>query len=266
MSARILVIEDNPASLDLMVYLLEAFGYTALRARDGLQGIAVARDEKPDLILCDIQLPAADGHEVCRQLKSDIRMRSVPLLAVTAYAMVGDREKLLAEGFNGYISKPIQPQIFIEQIGPFLPRPLMPQQKMPSPEASTARPATEYKGKILVVDNSLPNLSLSRSILEPFGYEVITAESVAEALAFLRDDKPDWILSDVHMPQEDGFDFVRRVKADPENSNIPFIFISSTLWGSRERDLGLSLGAARFITRPIEPEALIAEIESCRKQ
>lgn len=266
MSARILVIEDNPASLDLMIYLLEAFGYTALRARDGLQGIAVALEEKPDLILCDIQLPAADGHEVCRQLKSDLRMRSVPLVAVTAYAMVGDREKLLAEGFNGYISKPIQPQTFMEQIGPFLPQQSVRPRQSPAVVVSTPRPAAENRGKILVVDNSPANINLSRSILEPFGYEVITAHSVTAAVALLAEQKPDWIMSDVHMPQEDGFDFVRIVKGDPATSAIPFIFISSTLWGNRERDLGLSLGAARFLTRPIEPEDLIAEIEACRKR
>jgi CheY-like chemotaxis protein len=119
--ARVLVIEDNPASLDLMVYLLQAFGHTPLLARDGLQGIEVARREHPDLILCDIQLPGADGVEVCRQLKKDPALRDVPLVAATAYAMVGDREKLLGEGFSGYLSKPINPQTFIDQIAPYLP-------------------------------------------------------------------------------------------------------------------------------------------------
>src|SRR6185436_9119857 len=97
--ARILVIEDNPASLSLMTYLLKAFGHTFFPASDGEEGIAVARRERPDLILCDIQLPKLDGHEVCRQLKTDPATSEIPIVAVTAYAMVGDREKLLAEGF-----------------------------------------------------------------------------------------------------------------------------------------------------------------------
>lgn len=118
---RVLVVEDNPASLDLIVYLLKAFGHVALSARDGLEGIEAARREHPDLILCDIQLPGADGVEVCRQLKKDPALRDVPLVAVTAYAMVGDREKLLGEGFSGYLSKPINPQTFIDQIAPYLP-------------------------------------------------------------------------------------------------------------------------------------------------
>jgi CheY-like chemotaxis protein len=122
MSARILVIEDNASSLELMIYLLKSFGHTPFRARDGEEGIQVARTERPDLILCDVQLTAMDGHEVCRRLKSDPVLRSIPLLALTAYAMVGDREKMLAEGFDGYLSKPVNPEQIMDQLAPFLSR------------------------------------------------------------------------------------------------------------------------------------------------
>lgn len=262
--ARVLVIEDNPASLDLMIYLLKAFGHEPLAARDGLEGMETARRERPDLILCDIQLPGADGIEVCRQLKQDKAMRSTTLVAVTAYAMVGDREKLLAHGFNGYLSKPINPQTFMEQLAPYL---------STTPEivaietTATVRPAAvvSARGTLLVVDNSPVNISLSRSMLEPFGYRIIAAKNVDEAMSILAQQHPDAILSDVHMPAKDGFDFIEAVKADPELRTIPFVFISSTLWAEQERERGLSMGAARFIVRPIEPQALIAQIESCRQ-
>lgn len=122
MSARVLVIEDNASSLELMIYLLKSFGHTPFRARDGEEGIQVARTERLDLILCDVQLAAMDGHEVCRRLKSDPVLRSIPLLALTAYAMVGDREKMLAEGFDGYLSKPVNPEQIMDQLAPFLSR------------------------------------------------------------------------------------------------------------------------------------------------
>ena len=118
--AHVLVVEDNPENLDLMVYLLKAFGHAPLIARDGLEGIEAARCEHPDLILCDIQMPGADGVEVCRQLKCDSGLQDVPLIALTAFAMVGDREKLMSKGFDGYLSKPINPQTFIDQIAPYL--------------------------------------------------------------------------------------------------------------------------------------------------
>jgi two-component system cell cycle response regulator len=262
--ARVLVIEDNPASLDLVVYLLQAFGHSPLSARDGLEGIAAARREHPDLILCDIQLPGADGVEVCRQLKSDSATRDVPMVAVTAYAMVGDREKLLNEGFNGYLSKPINPQTFIEEMAPYLHT----AQVGPAVSVTTQpeAPVSATQGTVLVVDNSQVNIKLSCSMLEPFGYKIIEAKSVDEAMRVLRAQRPDVILSDVHMPVKDGFDFIERVKADAELSKIPFVFISSTVWGERERTLGLSMGADQFIIRPIEPRALIAEIESCRSK
>lgn len=263
---RVLVVEDNPASLELMVYLLKAFGHTPLSARDGLEGLEAARREQPDLILCDIQLPGADGHEVCRQLKQNTELQDVPLLAVTAYAMVGDREKLLAEGFDGYISKPINPETFIAQLSPFL-RQQQFEQAVSAAATTPRRPAPpSVQGSILVVDNSPVNVSLSRSMLEPFGYKIIEANTVDRALTILQGQKPDAILSDVHMPVKDGFDLIEAVKADAELCKIPFMFISSTMWAERERELALSLGAARFIIRPIEPRALIAEIESCRAQ
>jgi CheY-like chemotaxis protein len=116
MAPRVLVIEDNAYSLDLMVYVLQAFGYVPLSARDGGEGVARALADIPDLILCDIQLPILDGYEVAQRLKSDPATAAIPLVAVTAMAMVGDREKVMAAGFDAYITKPIQPETFIAQI------------------------------------------------------------------------------------------------------------------------------------------------------
>lgn len=118
--ARILIIEDNAANLDLMHYLLTAFGHEPLAATDGLAGLEAAARERPDLILCDLQLPGLDGFEVARRLKADPLLGRVPLVAVTAYAMVGDRERILAAGFDGYLPKPIAPETFGQQVAVFL--------------------------------------------------------------------------------------------------------------------------------------------------
>jgi CheY-like chemotaxis protein len=120
MRARILVIEDNPQNLELMSYLLEAFGHTVVTARNGADGIQTARQEMLDLIICDIHLPIVDGYEVAVHLKKHPVLRQIPLVAVTALAMVGDREKVLAAGFDGYIDKPIDPQEFVNQIEAFM--------------------------------------------------------------------------------------------------------------------------------------------------
>src|SRR4029453_5945513 len=116
MPARILVIEDNPANLQLMVYLLKAYGHTVLTAVNGEEGLQGVRQEAPGLIICDVQIPKTDGYGVARQLKSHPALRAIPLIAVTALAMVGDRDQVLAGGFDGYIAKPITPLTFVQEV------------------------------------------------------------------------------------------------------------------------------------------------------
>lgn len=120
MKARVLVIEDNPANLELMGYLLRYSGHEVLVATDGKVGLELADREAPDLIICDIQMPHMTGFEVALHLKADDRLRHIPLVAITAFAMVGDRERVLAGGFDGYLAKPIDPEAFVPQIEAFL--------------------------------------------------------------------------------------------------------------------------------------------------
>jgi CheY-like chemotaxis protein len=107
--------------MELMIYLLRAYGYEVLSATDGEAGLATAAKERPDMIICDVHLPQLDGYGVVRVLKRQPELRAIPTVAVTALAMVGDREKLLEAGFDGYISKPIDPETFIAGIAKLLP-------------------------------------------------------------------------------------------------------------------------------------------------
>ena len=120
--AKILIIEDNPANMELMVYLLKTFGHTPLEAKDGNSGLKMAEGQLPDLILCDLQMPDIDGYEVIRRLKLDPKLVAIPIVAVTAYAMVGDRDRVLSMGFSGYMTKPINPETFVKEVEKFLPQ------------------------------------------------------------------------------------------------------------------------------------------------
>jgi two-component system cell cycle response regulator len=265
-SARILLIEDNPANLELMSYLLRAFGYAPRTFGDGVEGVSAAQRDPPDLIICDVQLPTMDGYEVARLLKSDPVLRAIPLVAVTALAMVGDRERTLAAGFDRYISKPINPETFVQQIEDVLkhqPRPfvLTPHSDSPPP----SRPP-QANHTVLVVDNLVINIELARSILEPHGYRVIAATGVHEGLRAARQNHFDLILSDVCMSGESGYDFIQAVKADNQLAAIPFVFLTSTMVDERDRAHGLALGATRFLFRPIEPDVLLAEIKACLQE
>ena len=123
MAARVLIIEDNEQNLYLITYLLETAGYRVIQAMDGLAGIELAKSVDPDLILLDIQLPGMDGYAVARELRSHAVLKEVPIVAVTSYAMVGDREATLAAGCNGYLEKPIDPDSFLGDVARYLPAP-----------------------------------------------------------------------------------------------------------------------------------------------
>lgn len=115
----VLVVEDNKASSDLMAYLLKAAGNTVLTCSDGADAIKIAAREHPRVIVMDLQLDRMSGLEAAAVLAADPELRTIPRVAVTAYAMVGDRDRVLKAGFQGYIAKPIEPTTFAAQIKAF---------------------------------------------------------------------------------------------------------------------------------------------------
>ena len=117
---RILVIEDNETNMYLIRFMLEKSGYEVIEARDGAMGVELAVKEKPDLILMDLQLPDIDGLEAAKRIRASEADREIPIIALTSFAMAGDREKALAAGCTGYIEKPINPDTFIAEIEKFL--------------------------------------------------------------------------------------------------------------------------------------------------
>ncbi len=121
MAQRILIAEDHPDSLELMRYLLQAHGYRSFAAGDGEAALALARTELPDLIVCDLQMPVMDGCELARRIRADPALCHIPLVAVTAFSMLGDRERILEAGFDGYFSKPIDVERFVGELERFLP-------------------------------------------------------------------------------------------------------------------------------------------------
>lgn len=120
MSTSILVVEDNEDNLTLFDYILRAYGYAPLLARNGPDGLRIAVETRPDVILLDIRIPGLDGYEVARLIRQTPGLERTRIVAVTASAMVGDRERIAAAGFDGYIQKPIDLDTFMTTLGPFL--------------------------------------------------------------------------------------------------------------------------------------------------
>jgi two-component system cell cycle response regulator len=183
--------------MELMSYLLTAFGHTPLTAFDGESGVRQAREQLPDLILCDVHLPKLDGYGVVGMLKADPRLRAIPVLAVTALAMVGDRERLLQAGFDGYVAKPIEPEQFGAQLDPFLP-------------AAGAPPPPQQL--VLVVDDDAFMRDVLADFLGEEGYTILAASGAAEGLALMARHRVGAVLCDQCMPLMNGTSFMERAR------------------------------------------------------
>jgi CheY-like chemotaxis protein len=120
MKTKVLVIEDNEQNMYLVTFIFKKHGYQVLQATNGPEGITLAERIVPDLILLDIQLPIMDGYAVAYEMKKKEKLVQIPIIAVTSYAMPGDRERALAAGCLGYIEKPINPDTFVSQVEAFL--------------------------------------------------------------------------------------------------------------------------------------------------
>jgi two-component system cell cycle response regulator len=224
--ARILIIEDNPANIELMSFLLSAYGHAPLSAADGPRGVAAARSERPDLIACDVNLPGMDGFAVLAELKGDPALAGVPILAVTALAMTGDREKVLAAGFDGYISKPIEPESFVAELEAFLitapasaPAPVLatpPARTQSTPATASTEAATTPAADartLLLVDDDRFMLGVLNDMLIGQPYRVLSACSGEEALQVLSHEPVEVILCDQAMPGMRGTEVLAEAAA-----------------------------------------------------
>jgi len=117
---RVLVVEDNRDNMTLIVDVLESMDYVVLKAEDGEEGVTVAESEHPDLILMDLSLPKLDGWDATRQLKANDDLKDIPVIALTAHAMVGDREKAMEAGCDDYLTKPIDLQVLARKLVKYL--------------------------------------------------------------------------------------------------------------------------------------------------
>jgi two-component system, cell cycle response regulator len=265
MGARILVVEDTAYSMQLMTYLLTAHQHTVIEAVTGEQGVELASVTAPDLVVMDLQLPGIDGFEALRALRSIPDRDAVPVIAVTSFAMVGDRDRALTAGFDHYLTKPIDPESFVAEIDTRLPERLRGSDRRrpgtePLPVTGPASEPNRCPGAdIVVLDDSPINQMLLRSILEPCGYRVRTAFTVAEAVAAVDDVRPDLVLSDVHVGRHSGTELLSHLRAVPALTAVPFAFLSTTTdW----QDPILDDGTALLIRQPVEPGVLLDRVKA----
>jgi two-component system, cell cycle response regulator len=296
MAKLILVIDDSRAERLKATALLEAQGFAVLTASDGEAGISTAQRAQPDLILCDTQMPNLDGFAVARCLKQERATQHIPLVALTALEMIGDRHAMIYQLFDASLPKPVEPAKLVHQIqfvldrGARLPRPAplprppsvpLHRQVWPTPPAQSGAARTAgsapvaagqpsstpvvdeaagHSPRILMIDDSGVNIDLFARCMEIEGYETIPCMKSEDAEDLARKYRPDLVVCDIMMPHRDGFAVLVAFKSHPELRKIPFAIITSSLWPERDREIVSRLGACKFIHRPIDPPLLTAEI------
>ncbi len=206
MPARILIVEDDPSTREVMAMLLEEAGHAVSGTDDGARGLRLALDSRPDLVICDLRLPGLDGYAVARALKADPACARVPLVAVSVLAMDGDRKRVRAAGFDGYLCKPIEPASFVAEVEAFLPA---------APQAATATaPAPSGQPTLLVVDDDAFMRDVLVDALEGEPWRILSAGSAEEALTLLERHPVEVVLSDQSMPGMQGTELMARVSRD----------------------------------------------------
>jgi len=268
MSARILIIEDNQANMDLMTYLLQAFGHCPLCATDGEMGVAMAISEKPDLILSDLHLPKLDGLGVVAQLRDNPATRAIPVLAASALPVTDGCAALRRAGFSGCLPKSLEPDVLIPALESFLPAhlragstPAMPASSASAPvPAAAGSPATEAaagRARVLLLDAAPENAGLVAAILAHSGYTVSCASNPMDAGALMDSHDYDVVLCELGLLEAGRLAFLG--DALEMAPGLPVLVIRP----DDEDDLS-ALGAGRrrsVLSHPLDPQQLVAAID-----
>src|SRR5512143_2407215 len=257
--ARIVIVEDSPDIRALVRMLLEAGGHEVITAKNGREGVETTRRERPDIVLMDLSLPVLSGWEAVREIKATPAIARIPVLAVTAHAMHGDRERALAAGCDGFIAKPIDEETFERAVAAHLPR----RTDSVPPDRATAAdaPATTSAsgGRILVVDDQPEVAELIRADLSSDGHAVTVASSAPEALqTFSADPAYDLTVIDVMLGKESGYQLTTELIARSPDY-LPVLLVTA---GTIDRERGYAAGADDFIGKPLESAELRARARS----
>ena len=251
--ARILIAEDSPDIRALIAMLLRGAGNEIAAVADGRAAVATAHEWRPDLILMDLSLPLLSGWEAARQIRQDPAGRKTPIVAVTAHAMHGDRERAMAAGCTGFIAKPIDEETFAVQVADFLHRPL----KAPDSPDEPAASERNEPGRILVVEDREDVARLLAEDLSADGHDVTVAHHAAAARVLAEDEPFELAVIDVMLGDESGYTLTGELKRGADY--LPVLLVTA---GTIDREKGFASGADDFIGKPIESAELRARARS----
>ncbi|MGB7293976.1 MAG: response regulator [Candidatus Aminicenantales bacterium] len=245
---RILVVDDEVDFIKMLQARLRIEGYEVLTAEDGIQGIQIARKEKPDLIILDIMMPGLDGHSVCDMLKKSTLTWSIPVIYLTAKTGQTDEITAMEKGAKYYLTKPYNPAVLMEMIK----------------SALTENETTgEKRGGVLVIDQDIVFAHDCEARLRQAGYDVILAPTAAEGLRAAREHVPDVILLDFQTSHDDAHASVKVISHDDALKNIPLFVLAPQ--AVKDKVDPRTADPENFIVKPVRYPLLLDALQKALK-
>ena len=262
----ILVVDDVDVNLKVARGTIEKIGHYVTTAGSGQEALAILEKHTFDAIFMDVQMPNMNGFEVTAAIRAKEQaagFRSTPIIAMTAYALTNDRERCLAAGMDGYVSKPVKLEKLREALSLINKRPevTLPDLALQSPDAGGK--SSEHDIRILLVDDNSINQKVAQGKLRSLGYEPDVASNGIEAVKALEQIDYDLVLMDCHMPEMDGFEatgVIRDPGSNVLNHSVPVIALTANNMKS-DRERCLEAGMNDFLTKPVKVDALAEMVE-----
>ncbi len=274
MSARILVVDDNPLNVKLLVAKLAHDYYVVTTAENGTRALQMAASEKPDLILLDIMMPELDGFEVCRRLKADPMTRHIPVIMVTALSDIADRVRGLEAGADDFLTKPINDVPLMARVRSLLRLKMVMDEwrvrestaaQLVAPPTALESAASMAGSRVLLLEESPNDKSIIESVLTSINLKVHPVGSIAEAIHETDTGNYDLVMTSLDLSGEDGLFLCAQLRAHNATRTLPILLLANDDQISRVAK-GLDLGANDYLLRPIEGTELIARTRTQLKQ
>lgn len=258
----VLIIDDDLTIRKLLGHHLKLNNYLVFEAPGAKDGFQILRNEKINLVLCDVTMEEMDGFTFCREVRKDEHFRALPFVFVTAKTSLEDRSQALESGGDDIITKPFDIQDLLLKIQALIRRSDI--YKLYGVKKNLEQSLTKTSSRILLVDDDLSLAKLFQYNLNKSGFECVVAEGAYEGMKALKAQAPDIIVSDIMMPEIDGYEFRRMILADPEYKHIPFIFLTSK---GEEDDIldGYDLGIADYVLKTAGPRVVVAKVSAILK-
>jgi CheY-like chemotaxis protein len=243
---KVLVVDDEPDNLELIAESMEFFGVTVRAANNATEGLEIFDSFRPTLVLLDLAMPKMDGWQMRARIRENPANRNIPIIALTAHAMIGDKERALAAGFDGYLTKPINIVTLIEDI------------KKTLQEKGSLR---IMNWQALVIEDEQDSMELVQGVLEYHGIGSVGAPNAEDAFKALEDMTPNLFIVDLALPGMDGWGFLKQLKSDSRWSHIPRVAVTA-YHNPFLAEKAIEAGFHAYFAKPIDATSFVRELQN----